>query len=140
MLIGLAQAASAAPRHKPDPPPVVPAAARFAAFSMGRDPRVAKLAVTFGATSWYYDVRGEKLYRAQAAGRAVGGGCGRWAVARVDALDRWGNNLYGQTRVLMQRHRESWIGRMLGHGFPDVEVLKIGVDRKSLECLRASGM
>lgn len=139
----LATAAADASPRKPAPlprNPIADATARFAAFSMGGSEQVAKLAVTVGGLCWYYDARGERLYRVQPVELPVGGECDGWGTARVVALDQWGQDLYGPVKVLMQHHNDLWIGRLLGHAFSDPSLRRLGLRNKTIICLHARGL
>lgn len=120
--------------------PLADAVARFAAFSIGGDVNVAKIAVTLGGTRWYYDTRGERVFRAEPVDAPAGGACEGWATARVTALDRWGADRYGAIKVVMQRHHDLWIGRMLGYGFSDPSLRRLGIDARTLTDLHARGL
>jgi hypothetical protein len=122
------------------PDPLISSIARFAAFSMGTSPHVAKLVITLGRSKWYFDHYGRRLYRRQAAQIPMGGRCGRWVVARANAFDRYGGDLYGSVHLLLEYADGEWKGRMMGHGFSDRQLLRLGVDRKSLACLRDHGL
>lgn len=122
------------------PPPIVAAVARYTAYSVGTGTHVAKIVVTFGRTKWYYGTGGRKLYRSQPAEFPLGGECHGWAVARVNAFDRYGYDLYGPIRVLMHFRKDRWMGRMIGHGFADTELKHAGVDPKFIPCLRDHGL
>ncbi|NDD27386.1 MAG: hypothetical protein EB084_03870 [Proteobacteria bacterium] len=132
--------ARATPHREIPRNPLADAAAHFAAYSLGTSVQVAKLAVTVGDKTWFYDARGERLYRCDPATARSGGACKRWAVVRIVALDPWGSDLYGPVWVLLQRHRDLWLGRMLGHVFSDPGLRGLGIDSRTLTCLHAQGL